>query len=101
MNEFEAQQVMRIVSGLSKVFRIELEMETIAEYTSVLSDYKLEDIIRAKEHIVRTSRWMPSPSEMLDIVEQHYVAEENTIVMSKEEIQAFLRAKDSDEDHEV
>jgi len=101
VTESETAEVMRIITKMSNVFRIELEMDTVIAYAAVLSDFKLEDIIRVKEHIIKTSRWMPSPSEMLDIVEQHYVAEEITVVMSKEEVQAFLRAKDSDEDHEV
>jgi len=82
MTNDDKPQFLQILTGLSDLYGSELSRVSISLYWESLKKYKIDMISIAASAHVKHSKWMPKPSEFIDVVRQNEISPEERATLA-------------------
>ena len=82
MTNDDKPKFLQILTGLSDLYGAELSRVSISLYWDSLKQYKMDMISIAASAHVKHSKWMPKPSEFIDVVRQNEISPEERATLA-------------------
>lgn len=77
MDKFNLVDFEKIFNNMAIVYEKELAKEAVSIYFDILKEYKIEDIKKASEQHLKTSKYFPRPSELAIIIQPSLLHQKN------------------------